>query len=74
MDKIKPLKPDEFRKAIEKLGFKQIRSKGSHVVYRHEDGRWITIPYHQGRELTKGFIHKILKDAKLTWNDIEEFL
>jgi len=58
MDKIKPLKPDEFRKAIEKLGFKQIRSKGSHVVYRHEDGRWITIPTIKAENLPKGLFIK----------------
>jgi predicted RNA binding protein YcfA (HicA-like mRNA interferase family) len=34
-----------------KLGFVILRQKGSHVFYRHQDGRTTTVPNHQGRDL-----------------------
>jgi len=41
-------------KALEKLllsiGFEIKRQKGSHVFYRHPDGRYTTIPHHKGPE------------------------
>ncbi|MBU1299438.1 MAG: type II toxin-antitoxin system HicA family toxin [Bacteroidetes bacterium] len=74
MGNIRPLKPKELARAIEKLGFRLIRQKGSHAVYRHDEGRWVTIPMHSGKDLSKGFIYKILKDAKLNWEDVEKVL
>jgi len=43
--------------------------KGSHTVWRHEDGRTTTIPVHPGKELPRGLIRKILKDIDLSVND-----
>jgi predicted RNA binding protein YcfA (HicA-like mRNA interferase family) len=33
------------------LGFERVRQKGSHVFYRHPDGRTTTIPHHPGKGL-----------------------
>ncbi len=68
--KLKPIKPEQLVKIVEKLGFKKIRQKGSHVVYRHSDGRWITIPMHKGRDISDGLLRKIIKDLGLS---VEEF-
>ena len=74
MSKIRPLKSGEMIRTLEKLGFQHIRQSGGHAVYRHPDGRWATVPIHKGKELAKGLVHKILKDAQLSWNDIEQHL
>lgn len=74
MGNLRPLKPKELTRAIVKLGFHLIRQKGSHAVYRHDEGRWVTIHMHSGKDLSKGFIYKILKDAKLNWEDVEKVL
>jgi len=70
MHKLQPAKPEEVIKVLEKLGFKRIRQSGSHAVFKHPDGRWTTVPIHKGKDVAKGVLHKILKDAKIT---IEEF-
>ena len=31
---------------IESLGFVHVRTKGSHAIYRHPDGRAVVIPQH----------------------------
>ena len=74
MGNLRPLKPSEFVNVLGRCGFIQIRQRGSHVILRHSDGRWATVPVHKGKDLTKGLIHKILTDARLTWSDIEKFL
>lgn len=74
MPKIRPLKPDELIRALEKIGFQRIRQSGSHAVYRHPDGRWATVPIHKSKEIAKGLVHKILKDAQLTWDEFEPYL
>lgn len=54
------------------LGFTCIRQSGSHAVYHHPDGRWTTVPAHKGRDLGKGILRKILKDAKISVDEFEQ--
>gem|GEM_PF-4964640 len=43
------LKPGEVVSILEKLGFIEVRQRGSHRQYRHTDGRQTTVPFHKGR-------------------------
>jgi predicted RNA binding protein YcfA (HicA-like mRNA interferase family) len=70
MPKLRPANPTEVVHVLEKVGFRLIRQSGSHAIYRHSDGRWITVPIHSGKDVAKGTLGKILKDAKLT---VEKF-
>ena len=70
MSKLIPTKPEEVIRVIEKLGFKRIRQSGSHAVFRHQDGRWTTVPIHKGKDVARGTLRKILKDIGIS---IEEF-
>jgi predicted RNA binding protein YcfA (HicA-like mRNA interferase family) len=45
----------------EKVGFEQVRQKGSHKFFRHSDGRTATVPDHKGEDLGRGITNKILK-------------
>ena len=70
MSKLRPAKPAEVMRVLEKKGFRLIRQSGSHAVYRHLDGRWTTVPIHPGKDVAKGTLCKILKDIGIT---VEEF-
>ena len=48
------------------LGFVRVRQKGSHVFYRHPDGRTTTIPHHAGRDLARPLLREILREIDLT--------
>jgi len=48
------------------LGFERVRQKGSHVFYRHPDGRTTTLPHHSGRDLTRPLLREILREIELT--------
>jgi len=56
MDKIKPLSSSKVIKALEKIGFQQIRQKGSHLFMDHPDGRTTIITVHSGEDIGKGMI------------------
>ena len=71
MPKLRPAKPDEITAILEKLGFARIRQSGSHAIYHHADGRWTTVPVHKGKDLGKGILRKILKDAKISVDEFE---
>ena len=45
MSKLPLVDARELEKLILYLGFDIIRQKGSHVFYRHTDGRYTTIPH-----------------------------
>jgi len=51
---------------LRKLGFHSNRQRGSHVFYRHGDGRTTTVPHHQGRDLSRPLIAEILREIKLS--------
>jgi len=48
------------------LGFERVRQKGSHVFYRHPDGRATTVPNHPGRDLARPLIREIIREIELT--------
>lgn len=47
-------------------GFEPVRQKGSHVFYRHADGRATTVPNHPGRDLARPLIREILREIEMT--------
>ena len=51
----------ELAKIVEKFGFTYNHTKGSHLVYKHSDGRRVTIPAHSGEEIGIGLLTKIIK-------------
>jgi predicted RNA binding protein YcfA (HicA-like mRNA interferase family) len=66
MNKILPIPAKKVVKALENIGFEQIRQKGSHLFLRHPDGRTTIVPMHPTEKIGRGMINKIIKDAKIT--------
>ena len=55
-----------MEKVLLRLGFQPVRQKGSHVFYRHADGRTTTVPHHPGRDLARPLVREILREIDLT--------
>ena len=55
-----------MEKALHRLGFVAVRQKGSHVFYRHPDGRTTTLPNHSGRDLARPLVREVLREIELT--------
>lgn len=71
MSNIPVLKPQEIVRILESIGFVEVRQKGSHKQFRHEDGRGTTVPFHKGRDISPRLLRQIASDISLT---IEEML
>lgn len=59
---------------LKALGFEAVRQKGSHVFYRHADGRTTTVPNHTGRDISRPLLREILREIELSPAQLEEYL
>ena len=65
MTKLTLVDASKMERLLFKLGFEKVRQKGSHVFYRHPDGRYTTVPHYKGRMLARPLIREILKEIKI---------
>ena len=59
---------------LEQLGFAEVRQRGSHKQFRHDDGRVTTVPDHRGPDISPNLLRKILEDIRLRPEDFLELL
>jgi len=71
MSKLPQIKPKEIQKVLIKLGFIARSGKGSHVVFKHADGRRTVVPIHNYPVRT-GTLRAILKQIDLTTDEFLE--
>ena len=69
MPKLIPIKPRKLIKIILSLGFVKRDAEGSHIFFKHTDGR-TTVVSVSSRDISKGLLRKILNDIKLS---VEEY-
>lgn len=72
MTKLITISGKEMCKLLEKIGFKEIYGKGSHVRFKHPDGRKTVVPVHGNEDLGKGLLREILRQIKLSKEEYEE--
>lgn len=70
MPRLVPIKSKKLIQVLKKLGFKQRDAEGSHVFFRHDDGRTTVVPIH-AKEISRGLLRKILRDVDLSRNEYE---
>jgi predicted RNA binding protein YcfA (HicA-like mRNA interferase family) len=63
------LKPPEVVARLLRLGFNEVRQRGSHKQFRHADGRGTTVPFHKGRDISPVMLRKIARDIGMTAED-----
>jgi predicted RNA binding protein YcfA (HicA-like mRNA interferase family) len=60
------MKYGEFFKILKQDGWYELRQSGSHVVMAHPTKKnKIVVPSHASKEVKKGLLQSILKDAEL---------
>ena len=65
MLKLKLTSGRKLIKLLLKVGFEVSHQKGSHI-FLAKAGKIITVPVHSNKDLGRGLILKILKDAKIS--------
>jgi len=66
MPRLSPIKPRVLTKFLKNHGFVEIRQRGSHVFFKHADGRTTVIPNHPRQEIRPSLLRKILSDTKIS--------
>ena len=62
--KLAPVPPNKVIKALEKLGFRKVRQKGSHVVMQRPGNlRPIIVPVHKNRDIEKPLLRMIITEV-----------
>lgn len=61
-------------KALRKVGFEVIRTRGSHHFLRHADGRVTVVPVHAGEAIGPGLLHNILLDCELSVEELQSLI
>ena len=61
-------------RVLEGLGIQRIRQSGNHATFRHPDGRWTIVSVHGGETIPNGTLHKIIRDAGLTVDELIDML
>ena len=62
----------DLLRILQQHGFSVVRQSGSHAILRHPDGRRTTVPIHGKRDLGRGLLHQIMRDADLSVEDLVE--
>ena len=56
--------------ALMRLGFAEIRVRGSHHYLRHPDGRSTVVPSHSAEVIGRGLLSKILRDTETSREEL----
>ncbi|MFQ5521169.1 MAG: type II toxin-antitoxin system HicA family toxin [Candidatus Methylomirabilia bacterium] len=71
MGRLPVLSAREIIAVLRKMGFEEVRQRGSHKQFKHADGRRTTVPVHGGRDISPLLLRQIIRDIRSTR---EEFL
>ncbi len=70
MSRLSSLTGKQLVGALKRLGFQEIRIRGSHHYLRHADGRITVVPIHAGETIGPGLLSKILRDAEISRSEL----
>lgn len=67
------IKAKKLIKILKKLDFVEVNRKGSHIRFKHQDGRWTQVAVHQ-KPIPQGTLRAILRQAKITTDQLIDLL
>jgi len=70
MGNVPVLKTMEVIAILMRLGFVEVRQRGSHKQFRHPDGRRTTVSVHAGRDVSPILLRRIARDIGLTVDEL----
>lgn len=63
MSKLPTISGKKLVRMFKKFDFVAVRQSSSHIIMEHADGRMVSVPVHGSKDLPKGTLHSILRDA-----------
>lgn len=74
MSRLQLISAHELERLLLRMGFAHVRQKGSHVTYRHPDGRMAVVPFHSATVLSRPLLRTILSQINLSIDDYNAML
>lgn len=65
------LKPQKLIKILKRLGFQEVRRRGSHIRLKHSNGRWTQVAVHP-KPIPQGTLRKILRQIEIPAKKLKE--
>ena len=72
--RVPTIKARDLIRTLKKFGFYEVRQKGSHICFKHDDGRFTLVPRHGGEDIGRGLLRQILRETELTPEEFSKFL
>ncbi len=73
-NRLPQLKAREVIKFLKKMGFCEVRRKGSHRFFKHSDGRFTVVAVHGGEDINRSLLMQILKEIEVTPEEFSKYL
>jgi predicted RNA binding protein YcfA (HicA-like mRNA interferase family) len=67
------IKGRDLVKVLLRLGFKEVGRRGSHIRFKHPDGRWTQVAIHN-KPIPQGTLRAVLRQTKLSPEKLSELL
>lgn len=67
-------KAKDLISALQRAGFEIARIRGSHTFLKHPDGRATSVPVHAREVIGPGLLRSILRNVKLTPEELRALL
>ena len=69
-DQLKNLSADDFISALQRDGFISDTARGSQRIYKHADGRRISVHYHAGKTFGPNLLKSLFDDIGWSGKDL----
>ena len=73
-DRLPILKAKDIVRILKILGFFEVRTKGSHIFFKHPDGRVTLVPRHGSEDIGRGLLRQILREIKISPKEFSKLL
>ena len=74
MTNLPTLKAKDLIRILKKMGFKEMRQKGSHLFFQHPNDRTTLVSIHSGEDIGRGLLRQILREIELSPDDFLNLL
>ena len=74
MTKFPSITGGQLIRALSKLGFETLRTKGSHHFLHHPDGRCTVVSVHRGENIGRGLLARIMRDCEVSRDELQRML
>ena len=73
-DRLPSLRAKDLERVLKKMGFFPVRQKGSHLFFKHPDGRTTLVPRHGREEIGRGLLRQILREINVSPAEFLKYL